>query len=98
MPDTLNTVVCEPTLTPRERQVLTLLAGGETYWGIGRRLGISPHTVDTHLRCGGRAVGGGDEVGEGQGGARRRGGRGFGGAAVECQVEVAVEEAAHAAR
>ncbi|MFF3124431.1 response regulator transcription factor [Streptomyces sp. NPDC057908] len=50
MPDALNTVVCEPTLTPRERQVLTLLAGGETYWGIGRRLGISPHTVDTHLR------------------------------------------------
>ncbi|MFE5090770.1 response regulator transcription factor [Streptomyces sp. NPDC056638] len=50
MPDALKTVVCEPTLTPRKRQVLTLLAGGETYWGIGRRLGISPHTVDTHLR------------------------------------------------
>ncbi|MFB7553230.1 response regulator transcription factor [Streptomyces sp. NPDC056154] len=49
MPDALNTAVCEPALTPRERQVLTL-AGGETSWGIGRRLGISPHTVDTHLR------------------------------------------------
>ncbi|MGW1190178.1 response regulator transcription factor [Streptomyces sp. NPDC002559] len=50
MSNTLRTASCEPTLTPRERQVLTLLAGGETYWGIGRRLGISPHTVDTHLR------------------------------------------------
>ncbi|MFD9337762.1 response regulator transcription factor [Streptomyces sp. NPDC060028] len=50
MPDTLKAAVCEPTLTPRERQVLALLAGGETYCCIGRRLGISPHTVDTHLR------------------------------------------------
>ncbi|MBT2472525.1 helix-turn-helix transcriptional regulator [Streptomyces sp. ISL-66] len=50
MPDILKAAVCEPALTPRERQVLVLLAGGETYCGIGRRLGISPHTVDTHLR------------------------------------------------
>lgn len=29
---------------------MALLVGGETYCGIGRMLGISPHTVDTHLR------------------------------------------------
>ncbi|MFI6149303.1 helix-turn-helix transcriptional regulator [Streptomyces sp. NPDC051109] len=50
MPDTLKAAASEPALTPRERQVLVLLAGGETYCRIGRRLGISPHTVDTHLR------------------------------------------------
>ncbi|MGW6412385.1 hypothetical protein ACWF95_35100 [Streptomyces vinaceus] len=31
MPDTLKAAVREPALTPRERQVLALLAGGETY-------------------------------------------------------------------
>ncbi|WP_035800288.1 response regulator transcription factor [Kitasatospora mediocidica] len=46
----LETIVSAPALTPREKQVLTLLAGGETYWNIGRQLGISRHTVDTHLR------------------------------------------------
>ncbi len=45
-----ETIVSAPALTPREKQVLTLLAGGETYWNIGRQLGISRHTVDTHLR------------------------------------------------
>ncbi|MFD9304068.1 response regulator transcription factor [Streptomyces sp. NPDC060048] len=50
MPDTLKAADCAFTPTPRERQVLALLAGGETYCGIGRRLGISPHTVDTYLR------------------------------------------------
>ncbi|MFF4103994.1 response regulator transcription factor [Streptomyces sp. NPDC001903] len=50
MPDTLKAADRAPALTPRERQVLALLAGGETYYGIGRKLGISPHTVDTHLR------------------------------------------------
>ncbi|MET9498302.1 helix-turn-helix transcriptional regulator [Streptomyces sp. NPDC006552] len=37
-------------ITPREKQVLSLLAEGLTYGSIARRLGISPHTVDTHLR------------------------------------------------
>ncbi|MFJ8823108.1 response regulator transcription factor [Streptomyces sp. NPDC102467] len=40
----------QPLITPREKQVLSLLAEGLTYGSIARRLGISPHTVDTHLR------------------------------------------------
>ncbi|MEV6394676.1 helix-turn-helix transcriptional regulator [Streptomyces sp. NPDC051907] len=45
-----DTVASPPELTPREKQVLALLVGGETYWSIARKLGISPHTVDTYLR------------------------------------------------
>jgi DNA-binding NarL/FixJ family response regulator len=37
------------TLTPRERQILELLAEGFTMQQIGRRLGISPRTVETHV-------------------------------------------------
>ncbi|MFC5720171.1 response regulator transcription factor [Streptomyces gamaensis] len=36
-------------LTPRETTVLGLLAEGLTTQAIGRRLGISPHTVNRHL-------------------------------------------------
>ncbi|WP_431676892.1 LuxR C-terminal-related transcriptional regulator [Kitasatospora sp. KL5] len=36
-------------VTERERQILALLAGGETDHGIARRLGISEHTVHSHL-------------------------------------------------
>ncbi|AWW43482.1 response regulator transcription factor [Streptomyces cadmiisoli] len=36
--------------TPREREVLVRLCRGETYRSIARDLGISPHTVDTHIR------------------------------------------------
>ncbi|MPZ63507.1 MAG: hypothetical protein GEU93_19930 [Propionibacteriales bacterium] len=36
-------------LTPRESAVLDLLTEGLTDRQIGRRLGISPRTVDTHL-------------------------------------------------
>jgi DNA-binding NarL/FixJ family response regulator len=36
-------------LTPREREILTLLAEGLTIKQIGRRLGISPRTVETHV-------------------------------------------------
>lgn len=36
-------------LTPREREVLELLAEGFTMQQIGRRLGISPRTVETHV-------------------------------------------------
>ncbi|MFJ2867666.1 response regulator transcription factor [Kitasatospora sp. NPDC087314] len=39
-----------PPLTLREKEVLSLLAEGLTYGSIARKLGISPHTVDTHLR------------------------------------------------
>jgi DNA-binding NarL/FixJ family response regulator len=36
-------------LTPREREVLSLLASGKTASAIGRVLGISAHTVRRHL-------------------------------------------------
>jgi len=36
-------------LTPREREILELLAEGFTMQQIGRRLGISPRTVETHV-------------------------------------------------
>ncbi|MEU6236244.1 response regulator transcription factor [Kitasatospora sp. NPDC047058] len=36
-------------LTDRERQILELVAGGETDHGIAERLGISEHTVHSHL-------------------------------------------------
>ncbi|GJF30937.1 DNA-binding response regulator [Kitasatospora sp. NE20-6] len=36
-------------VTERERQILALLANGETDHGIARRLGISEHTVHSHL-------------------------------------------------
>ncbi|MFJ4851615.1 MULTISPECIES: response regulator transcription factor [unclassified Streptomyces] len=36
--------------TPREHEILAQLPGGTTYQAIARRLGISPHTVDTHMR------------------------------------------------
>jgi len=39
-----------PDLTPREREILAELPGGATYRAIARRLGLSPHTVDTYLR------------------------------------------------
>jgi two-component system nitrate/nitrite response regulator NarL len=37
------------TLTPREREILALLAEGFTMRQIGRRLGISSRTVETHV-------------------------------------------------
>lgn len=37
------------TVTPREREVLSLLAEGLTMQQIGRRLSISPRTVETHV-------------------------------------------------
>ncbi|HET7571222.1 MAG TPA: response regulator transcription factor [Gaiellaceae bacterium] len=37
-------------LTRREREVLTLLAEGLNYEGIGERLSISPETVRTHVQ------------------------------------------------
>ncbi|MFF4935245.1 response regulator transcription factor [Streptomyces griseofuscus] len=38
------------TLSPREREVLAHLAQGCTYRIIARRMGLSPHTVDTYVR------------------------------------------------
>jgi DNA-binding CsgD family transcriptional regulator len=37
-------------LSDRERQVLAHYAQGFTYFQIGRRLGITRHTVDTYVR------------------------------------------------
>ena len=37
-------------LTARERDVLVLLAHGHTYAEIATRLGISTHTVGTHVK------------------------------------------------
>lgn len=37
-------------LTPREREILSLLVEGSTMKQIANRLGVSYHTIDTHLR------------------------------------------------
>jgi LuxR family transcriptional regulator, maltose regulon positive regulatory protein len=43
--------VNEPTaLTPRECDVLRLLALGCTYEQVADRLGVSPHTITTHIK------------------------------------------------
>ncbi len=37
-------------LSARETEVLKALSQGCTYQEIGRRLGISPHTVSSHIK------------------------------------------------
>jgi len=37
-------------LTPREREILGLMAEGRSNQGIGRTLWLSPKTVETHIR------------------------------------------------
>jgi DNA-binding NarL/FixJ family response regulator len=37
-------------LTPRETEVLRLLSRGSSYTGVARCLGISAHTVGTHIK------------------------------------------------
>lgn len=39
-----------PSLTPAELRVTRLVVQGLTNGAVARRLAISPHTVDTHLR------------------------------------------------
>jgi DNA-binding NarL/FixJ family response regulator len=39
-----------PPLTPRERQVLQLIAKGLSYQRIAETLSMSPHTVTTHIK------------------------------------------------
>ena len=46
-----------PHLTPRERQVLSLVAHGYTSRQIGEKLGISPRTAETHRVNIGRRLG-----------------------------------------
>jgi DNA-binding CsgD family transcriptional regulator/GAF domain-containing protein len=48
---------CAPTLTARERQILTLLAAGESDKAIAFELGVSPSTVSTHLSAVRRKLG-----------------------------------------
>ena len=38
-------------LTDREREVLALIAEGRSNHGIGERLGLSPKTVEAHIRA-----------------------------------------------
>jgi DNA-binding CsgD family transcriptional regulator len=40
----------EMSFTAREREVLAHIAAGRTYVATARRLGLSPHTVDTYVR------------------------------------------------
>jgi DNA-binding NarL/FixJ family response regulator len=40
----------DPALSPREQQVLRQIARGLTHGQVARRLGISPHTVDTYVK------------------------------------------------
>ena len=47
---TARTTAQLPSLTPRERDVLRLLADGHSNEEIGKRLYISPETVRTHVR------------------------------------------------
>lgn len=39
-----------PTLAPRERETLRLIASGCTYLQAARQMGLSKHTVDAYLR------------------------------------------------
>lgn len=39
-----------PALTPREAQVLELLAAGCRHGEVAERLGMSPHTVSSHAK------------------------------------------------
>jgi DNA-binding NarL/FixJ family response regulator len=47
--DSLRWLASDATLTPREREILGLLASGARPAELGRRLGISPHTVRRHI-------------------------------------------------
>ncbi|TLY22020.1 MAG: helix-turn-helix transcriptional regulator [Nitrospirae bacterium] len=55
--DMKNSRRTTPRLTPRERQVLSLVAHGYTSKQIGEKLGISPRTAETHRVNIGRRLG-----------------------------------------
>ena len=55
--DMKNSRRATPRLTPRERQVLSLVAHGYTSKQIGEKLGISPRTAETHRVNIGRRLG-----------------------------------------
>ena len=47
----------EPRLTQREIDILRLIARGHTYAEAARRLGLSPHTVASHIKKAYRKLG-----------------------------------------
>lgn len=50
LPETDEALRTETTLSGREEQVLRYIAWGYTHGQVARRLGISPHTVDTYVK------------------------------------------------
>ena len=40
----------KPTLSPRQNQIMELISKGHTDKAIAAELGISPHTVNNHIR------------------------------------------------
>lgn len=50
----MQTVAC---ITPRETDVLRLIAAGCTYAQAAERLGVSPHTVTSHVKNAYRKLG-----------------------------------------
>ena len=50
IPEACETIAARFSLSPREREVLSLLARGRTAAYIGRSLGIAPDTAKTHMR------------------------------------------------
>ncbi|MDX3078415.1 helix-turn-helix transcriptional regulator [Streptomyces sp. MI02-7b] len=46
----MSTQSSQLSLSSREREILKKICEGETYSTIARVLGISTHTVDTHIR------------------------------------------------
>lgn len=40
----------KPTLSPRQEQIMLLMSRGKTDKAIAAELGISPHTVNNHIR------------------------------------------------
>ncbi|MFD4791562.1 response regulator transcription factor [Streptomyces sp. NPDC058459] len=50
MPESARPTLRRAALSPREEEVLAYLAQGCTYRIIARRMGLSPHTVDTYVR------------------------------------------------
>ncbi|MFC0861424.1 response regulator transcription factor [Sphaerimonospora cavernae] len=59
---TRRPAAARPHLSQRELQVLISIADGLTHAQIARRLGISPHTVDTYVKRIRSKVGGGNKA------------------------------------
>jgi len=58
MQSSLEEIVRQGTrLTPRESDVIRLIARGRTYAQVGDDLGVSPHTVCSHIKNAYRKLG-----------------------------------------